>query len=186
MKINNPHDLVGKEVFDSNGNTIGTIDKYWNSWNKEYPGYFFGIRPTESTRDTWFRGTYKLIPIYSDYIKEWSHNVTLNKTMEQLGKFWNKTVHCGKTTCPTDQLVDVPIFDKNHSRVGVLSGWVETNGEFKYYGCFVDPYICENWKLPYNTLMPIPTNVMQFTKDTIMLDQTLDEVKQYWQKYYQF
>jgi len=186
MKINNPHELVGKEVCDCNGNTVGTIDKYWNSWNMEYPGYFFGIKPTESTRDTWFRGSYKLIPIYSDYIKEWEHNVTLNKTMEQLGKFWNKTVPCGHTTCPTDQLFDVPIYDKNHSKVGTFYGWVETNGEFKYYGCFVDPYICENWKLPYNTIMPLPTNFMQYTKDTIMLDQTLDEVKQYWQKYYQF
>lgn len=40
MKINKPNELIGKEVHDLNGNTIGTIDKWWNSWNMEYPGYF--------------------------------------------------------------------------------------------------------------------------------------------------
>ncbi len=184
MKVSNPHDLVGKEVLDCNGNTIGTIDKYWNSWNNEYPGYFFGIKPTENCRDKWFRGTYKLIPIYSDYIKEWSENVTLNKTMEQLGKFWNKTVPCGTTTCPTDQLEDMAIYDKNYSRVGVFYGWVESDGTYKHYGCFVDPYLCESWKLPYNTIMPLPTNYLYYSKDTIILDKTLDELKEYWKQYY--
>ena len=70
MKINNPQEFIGKEVCDANGNTVGTVDKWWNSWNMEYPGYFFGIRTTENTKDTWFRGTTKLIPIYSDYIQE--------------------------------------------------------------------------------------------------------------------
>jgi hypothetical protein len=79
MKVNNPNELVGKEVFDCNGNTIGTIDKYWNSWNTDHPGYFFGIKPTKNTRESWFRGTFKLIQIYSDYIKEWSQHVTLIK-----------------------------------------------------------------------------------------------------------
>ena len=37
MKIENPTELVGKEVVDTNGNTIGWIDKTWNSWNQEYP-----------------------------------------------------------------------------------------------------------------------------------------------------
>jgi hypothetical protein len=106
--------------------------------------------------------------------------------MEQLGKFWSKTVPCGQTTCPTDQLVDVPLYDKNHSRVGVFYGWVETDGTFKHYGCFVDPYICEHWKLPYNTLMPLDTKFIQFTHDTITLDKTLDELKEYWKQYYQF
>ncbi len=186
MKVNNPHELVGKEVFDSNGNTIGTIDKYWNSWNTEYPGYFFGIRPTESVRDTWFRGTFKLIPIYSDYIKEWTGQVTLNKTMEELGKFWNKAVPCGTTTCPTDQLVDKPIYDKNYSRVGTFYGWVESDGTYKHYGCFVDPFICENWKVPFNTIMPMPTNFIEDVKETIHLDKTLDELREYWQKHYNF
>jgi len=34
MKVNNPQELVGKEVVDANGNTIGTMDKCWNSWNQ--------------------------------------------------------------------------------------------------------------------------------------------------------
>jgi hypothetical protein len=106
--------------------------------------------------------------------------------MEQLVKFWNKTVPCDQTTCPTDQLVDVSIYDKNHSRVGVFYGWIETNGEFKHYGCFTDPYISENWKLPYNTMMPLLTNFIYYTKDTITLDKTLGDIKEYWKKYYQF
>lgn len=122
MKVCNAYELVGKEVYDCNGNTIGTIDKWWNSWNQEYPGYFFGIKPNENTRDTWFRGTTKLIPIYSDYIKDISQHVTLNKTTEELGRFWNKTIPCGPKFYPTDELVDKPIYDKNHSRVGTLYG----------------------------------------------------------------
>jgi len=185
MKVNNPHELVGKEVCDVNGNTIGTIDKWWNSWNTEYPGYFFGIRTTENTKDTWFRGTSKLFPIYSDYIKEWGVNITLNKTIDELGRFWNKAVPCGNTTCPTDDLIEKPVFDKNHSRVGTFFGWVESDGTFKNYGCFVDPYLCDAWKVPYNTIMPVPTD-FHYVKDTITLDKTLDELKNYWQQYHKF
>ena len=86
MKVNNPHEVVGKEVFDANGKTIGTIDKTWNSWNQEYPGPFFGIKPNENTRDTWFRGTNKLIPIYSDYIREITEHISLSKTTEELSR----------------------------------------------------------------------------------------------------
>jgi hypothetical protein len=186
MKIGNPHELVGKEVFDTNGNTIGWIDKWWNSWNPEYPGHFFGIRPNENCRDTWFRGTTKLIPIYSDYIRDVSTHITLNKTTEELGKFWNKTVYCGPTTCPTDELMDKPVYDKNYSRVGTFYAWVESDGTFKNYGIFVDPYLCDTWKVPYNTLMPIPINYINYVKDTIYLDKTLDDLKQYWKKHYNF
>jgi len=186
MKVNNPQDLVGKEVCDTNGTTIGIVDKWWNSWNSEYPGYFFGIRPTQNAKDTWFRGTHKLIPIYSDYIKEWSEHITINKTLEQLGKFWSKTVPCGTVTCPTDQLVDLPIYDKNYSKVGTFYGWVESDGTFKQYGCFVDPYLCNTWKLPHNTLMPMLTNYIQHVGDTITLDKTLDEIKEYWKQHYNF
>jgi len=186
MKVCNAYELVGKEVYDCNGNTVGTIDKWWNSWNQEYPGYFFGIKPNENTRDTWFRGTTKLIPIYSDYIKDITQHVTLNKTTEELGRFWNKTIPCGPKFYPTDELVDMPIYDKNHSRVGTLYGWVESDGQYKNYGCFVDPFLCESWKLPYNTMMPVPTNYITDVKDTIWLDKTLDELKEYWKQYYKF
>ena len=53
MKINNPHELVEKTVVDTNGNDIGTIDKIWNSWNQDFPGWFFGIKPNENTRFTY-------------------------------------------------------------------------------------------------------------------------------------
>ena len=186
MKINKPNELIGKEVHDLNGNTIGIIDKWWNSWNMEYPGYFFGIRPTENTKDAWFRGTTKLIPVYSDYVKDWGEYITLNKTVDQLSKFWNKIIPCGTTTCPTDQLVDMPIFDKDHSRVGTFYGWIESDGTYKQYGCFVDPYLCETWKLPFNTLMPMPIDSITNVSDTITLDKSLQELKDYWQQYYKF
>ena len=186
MKINKPNELIGKEVHDLNGNTIGIIDKWWNSWNMEYPGYFFGIRPTENTKDAWFRGTTKLIPVYSDYVKEYGEYITLNKTVDQLSKFWNKIIPCGATTCPTDQLVDMPIFDKDHSRVGTFYGWIESDGAYKHYGCFVDPYLCETWKLPFNTLMPMPIDSINNVSDTITLYKSLQELKDYWQQYYKF
>ncbi len=186
MNVNNPHELVGKEVFDTNGNTIGTIDKAWNSWNNEYPGHFFGIRPNENTRDTWFRGTAKLIPIYSDYIREISERVTLNKTIDELGRFWNKTVPCGHTTYPTDKLIDMPIYDKDYSRVGTFYTWVESDGTYKNYGVLVDPFICDTWKVPHNTLMPLPTNYITDVKDTICLDKTLDDLKKYWKQHHNF
>ena len=49
MKINNPHELIGKEVYDAKGNTIGWIDKIWKGWNKDYPGYFFGIKTNDQS-----------------------------------------------------------------------------------------------------------------------------------------
>jgi sporulation protein YlmC with PRC-barrel domain len=186
MKINNPHELVGKEVVDTNGNTLGWIDKMWSSWNHEYPGYFFGIRSNANTRDTWFRGTTKLIPIYSEYIREYGDRVTICKTTEELCRFWNKTIHCGPKTYPTEALVDMPIYDQNYSRVGTCLSWVESDGTYKNYGCLVDPYLCETWKVPYNTVMPVPTDYIKNVADAITLDKTLDELKTYWKQHYNF
>jgi sporulation protein YlmC with PRC-barrel domain len=186
MKIENPKEIVGKEVCDANGKTIGRIDKSWDSWNQEYPGTFFGIRPNQNARDTWFRGTLKLIPICSDYIRDLGQHVTLNKTMDELCVFWNKTVQCGQTTCPTDKLVEMPVYDKNHSRVGTFFAWVESAGPSGNYGVHVDPYLCDTWKVPYNTLFPIPTNYITEVKDTITLDKTLDELKEYWKQHCNF
>jgi len=50
-----------------------------------------------------------------------------------------------------DDLIEKPVYDRNHSRVGIFYAWVESNGTFKNYGCFVDPYLCDNWKMPFNT-----------------------------------
>ena len=180
MKVNNPHELVGKEVFDANGNPVGWIDKTWNSWNKDYPGWFFGIKQNENTRCTYFRGTYKLIPICSDYVREVGECITLNKTMDELSRFWNKTVPCGPTTSPTDQLVDKPVYDKNHSRIGTLYTWVESGGTPQSYGCSIDPYLSQTWNIPHNTLMPIPTQYIYQVSDAITLDKTLDELREYW------
>jgi len=180
MKVNNPRELVGKEVVDTNGNTMGTIDKTWNSWNSDYPGYFFGVKTNDSTRDVWFRGTTKLIPIYSDYIKQTDDRVYLNKTMEELGRFWNKAIHCGTTTYPTDELVEKPVYDKFYSRVGTFYAWTECDGTYKNYGVLLDPYLCESWKMPFNTLWPIPANYVNCVKDTITLDKSLDELKGFW------
>lgn len=186
MKVTNPQELVGKEVYDCNGNTIGRIDKTWKSWNDDYPGWFFGIRPNDSTKDTWFRGTHKLIPIYSDYIRDYTQHVTLNKTTEQLSRFWSRAVHCGTTTCPTDELIEKPVYDRNHSRVGTFYAWVESDGNYKNYGCFIDPYLCDTWNVPFNTIMPMPTNYIVDVKDTITIDKTLDELKEYWRTNFNF
>ena len=183
MKIQNPHDLVGKIVVDTQGNAVGQIDKTWKSWNDEYPGFFFGICPHQNTRNQYFRGTTKLVPIYSDYIQQVSEQVTINKTMDQLSQFWNKVIPCGTQTCPTDDLIERPVYDKNHSRVGTFHSWVESDGTFKNYGCFLDPYLCEIWNMPFNTLMPMPTDYIDYVTDTINLTKTLDELKTHWQQY---
>lgn len=185
MKVDNPNELVGKEVYDANGNPVGYIDKTWTSWNQEYPGQFYGIKPNENTRCTYFRGTYKLVPVFSDFIREVRENVTLNRTLDELSKCWNKTVLCGPVTCPTDQLVDMPVYDKTHSRVGTINAWVESGGTLKDYGCILDPYLCERWNLPYNKLMPIPIQYIYQVADTICLDKTLDELREYWKQHYQ-
>ncbi len=184
MKITNPHELIGKEVVDTNGNNLGWIDKTWNSWNQEYPGTFFGVKTNENARHTFFRGANKLVPIYSDYIREIGEQVTLNKTMDDLCRYWIKTVPCGPTTCPIDELVEKPVYDKNRSRVGTFFSWVESSGTYQNYGCLVDPFLCETWKVPHNTLMPIPPNYITDVKDTVSLDKTLDELKEYWKQHF--
>ena len=186
MKINKPSELVGKEVLDANGNTIGWIDKTWNSWNQEYPGSFFGIKPNENTRNTWFRGTYKLFPIYGDYIREITDQVILNKTMDELCRFWNRTVQCGQTTCPTDQLVEMSVYDKNYSRVGTFHSFVMSDGPSHQYGVLLDPYLSETLNIKQNTLMPVPTNYITYVKDTVHLDKTLDELREYWKQHFNF
>ena len=184
MMIRNSHDMIGKQVVDVDGTTIGIIDKTWKSWNEEYPGWFFGVKPNESTRDTWFRGTTKLIPIYSDYIKDVTDHVVLNRTVSNLAKYWSKAAPCGSMYWPADDLMEKPVYDKNYSRVGTFYGWVETNGDYKYYGCFLDPYLSEIWNLPHNTVMPIQPTMVYQVFDTITLDRTLDELRGYWHNNY--
>jgi sporulation protein YlmC with PRC-barrel domain len=184
VKIQNPHELIGKIVKDTQGRNIGIIDKTWKSWNYESPGFFFGIRPHQDTRDIYFRGTHKLVPIYSDYIQNIENQVTLNKTMDQLSQFWNKVVTYGTKNCPTDELLERPIYDRNHSRVGTFTTWVETEGNYQQYGCFLDPYLYETWNFPQNTLMPIPTDYINDIDDTIILTKTIDELRAYWQQYF--
>jgi hypothetical protein len=106
--------------------------------------------------------------------------------MDDLCRFWNKTVPCGSTTCPTDQLVEMPVFDQNHSRVGTFCSFVASDGPSQQYGVLLDPYLCETWNLPYNTLMPVPTNYITDVKDTICLDKTLDELREYWKQQFNF
>jgi sporulation protein YlmC with PRC-barrel domain len=186
MNIKNPNELVGKEVVDTNGEMIGWIDKTWNSWSTEYPGHFFGIRPDECVKDTWFRGSHKLIPIYSDYIKEVGDKITLTKTVKDLFQYWNKSFHYGPLTWQTDELFEKPVYDRNYSRVGTFYTWVEYEGTVDTYGCFIDPYLCDIWKLPTNTILPIPTHYIHYVKDGITLDKTLDELKQFWKQYFTF
>ena len=184
MNIQNPNELVGKTVCDTNGNTIGIIDKTWKSWNNQFPGYFFGVRLDDNVRATWFRGTTKLIPIYSEYIREYSQQVYLNFVTEELVRFWNKTVNCGvpHQCWPMDELVEKPVYDKEYHRMGTFFSWVEQGGTYKEYGMFLDPYLCVQWHLPNDTLMPVPTDFLGDIKDTIQLNRTIDEMRTYWQQ----
>jgi sporulation protein YlmC with PRC-barrel domain len=182
MKIWNSNELIGKEVFDATGNAIGWVDKTWNSWNEDYPGYFFGIKMNDFARNTYFRGANKLFPVYNDYIRTVGTTVTLTKTMDDLTRYWNKTVPCGPTTCPVEELIEMTVYDKFHSRVGTFTTWVESNGQINNLGILLDPYICETWHLPYNTTFPIEPTHITAAKNTITLDQALHELKEYWQK----
>ena len=180
MKIWNSHELIGKEVFDANGKAVGWVDKTWNSWNDDYPGYFFGIKTNEYVRNTYFRGGNKLIPIYNDYIRNVDNTITLTKTMDDLCKYWNKTIPCGPTTYPVEELIEMPVYDKYHSRVGTFTCWVESNGQINSLGVLVDPYICETWNLPHKTTFPIDPYHITNVKTTITLDQALNDLKDYW------
>jgi len=181
MKIWNPNDLIGKEVFDTNHQPIGWVDKTWKSWNEEYPGYFFGIKLNDQTRNQYFRGANKLLPVYNEYIRDVTNQVTLNKTLDYFYHYWNMTIPCGPTTFPLEELVEKPVYDKFHSRVGTFCSWVETNGTVHDLGLLLDPYICETWHFPYNTTMPIETNHITFVKDTVNLNVALHDLKEYWQ-----
>jgi len=185
MKVENPKALFGNEVYDMYGKVIGKIDKIWESWNKDYPGYFFGFKTYENTRDNYFRGTNKLIPIYSDYLREVVNNhVTLNKTIDDLSHLWNKIVQCGHSIYPLDQLFEMSVYDKYQSRVGTLCSFVEIDGMMTHFGLLLDPYLYEYWNVPYNTILPIETSYIKYVKDTINLDKTLDELKIYWHDKY--
>lgn len=185
MKIENPKALFCKEVHDMYGKVIGKIDKIWKSWNEDYPGYFFGVKINKNTRETYFRGTYKLIPIYSDYIREvMSKYVTLNKTIDDLSHLWNKTIQCSHSSYPLDQLFDMSVYDKNQSRIGTFCSFVEIDGMMMHFGLLLDPYLYESWKVPFNTTLPIETSFITYVKDTIKLDKTLDELKTYWHDKY--
>lgn len=180
MKIWNSNELIGKEVFDATGKSVGWVDKTWNSWNEDYPGYFFGIKLNDYVRNTYFRGANKLIPVYNDYIRNVDNTVTLTKTMDELCRYWNKTIPCGPTTYPVEELIEMPVYDKYHSRVGTFTCWVESNGQINNFGVLVDPYICETWNLPHKTTFPIEPYHITQVKTTITLDQALNELKDYW------
>ena len=187
MKIWNPNELIGKEVFDANGAAIGWVDKTWTSWNEEYPGYFFGVKTNDSVRNTYFRGANKLMPIYNDYIRNVTNTVTLNRTINDLCQNWNKTIPCGPISYPVAELIEMPVFDKFHSRIGTFATYVEKDGTINNLGLLLDPYLCETWHVPANITLPIETNNITYVKDTINLDKTVQELKEYWQyKHHKF
>lgn len=184
MRDIKPDELIGKEVYDYQGTAIGVFDKYWGSWKQKDNGYLFGIRPYENVRDAWFRGTNKLIPVYSTYIKEVTDTVTLKKAMNDLSHQWRQAISFGKITWPTDDLMEKGVYDKYGSRVGVFFSWYEDQKNTAYYGCFIDPYLAEQWKYTYNTVLPLKKDYFYSVTDSITLNISVDELKQYWDGYH--
>jgi sporulation protein YlmC with PRC-barrel domain len=183
MKTMKPDELIGKEVYDYQGNAIGVFDRYWGSWKSKDNEYFFGIRPYESIRDAWFRGTNKLIPISSSYIKDVSDTVTLKKAMTELSHEWRRTITVGAITWPSDDLMEKGIYDKNGSRVGVFFSWSYDQKSTTSYGCFIDPYLAEQWKYDYNTILPLKKDYFYYVTDSITLNASVIELKKYWDGY---
>ena len=126
-----------------------------------------------------------MIPIYNNFIEDVKgEHVTLNITLDDLYSSWNKTVKCGLITYPTDELLEKPVYERNHSRIGTFFVVVERDGPSNHNGILVDPYLCDIWKTPFNKLMPIPTDYITNVKDTIYLNKSLDELKRYCKQHF--
>ena len=186
MRIEKPYELLHKEVYDKNGHSIGVIDKVWNSWNELNPGPFFGVKINQAIKNKYFRGTDKLVSIYGYNISKVEDCIVLNKSIDELYCYWNKIIRCGHTACTTDELLEKPVYDKNHSRIGTFFSSVESYGPSKHYGIYLDPYLSKMWKKPHNTLMPVPTNYILYVNDTITLDKTIEELKKYWKEQFDY
>ncbi|MFO8077372.1 MAG: hypothetical protein R6U21_01835 [Thermoplasmatota archaeon] len=182
MQITKPFELVGKEIYDKQGLIIGRVDKYWSSWNKNNPGWFFGIRPYENVRDTWFRGTEKLIPIASSYIKDVGEVIYLDTIIDELSSYWKDVVNIKGYSWPLDWLMEQGIYDKTGSRIGTLFGWVKSENAYQYYGCLIDPYLSEVKKYAAQSVFPIKPGFIDHFSDSVRLNVSLDELKKYWNK----
>ena len=186
MKINKPLELFNKEVYDKNGAAIGFIDKIWKSWNQDNPGYFLGIRTNDNAKNRYFRGSNKLVPIHGEYIDYIREHIRLNITLDYLYHFWNKTFRCGNALCSTNDLIEKTVYDKKQSRIGVFFTTLENPGPSSHFGIYIDPYLCESWNSLNNTLMPIPSNFITRIEDTITVDKTVEELKNYWKEHFYF
>lgn len=182
MNITKPNELIGKQVYDDQGSAVGILDKYWNSWKKQH-GYVFGIRPFENIRDTWFRGTTKLIPFSTEDIKDTIGSITLKKTLNDLSIEWRKAISIGHISYAQDNLMEKGIYDSQGSRVGSFYAWSEKDNTNNYYGCFIDSYLSETWQYPYGTILPLRLEYLNYATDTITLHKTLEELKTYWDNY---
>lgn len=182
MNSAKPFNLVGKEIYDGKGTIIGRVDKYWSSWNKKNPGFFLGIRPYENVRDTWFRGTEKLIPITSSYIQKVDGVIYLDTIIDELSKYWKGVVTIKGYSWPLDWLMEQGIYDKKGSRIGTLFGWVKNKKTYQYYGCLIDPYLSEKEKYGAQSVLPIKPDFIDHFSDSVRLNVSLDELKQYWKK----
>lgn len=180
MKITKPIELIGKEIYDKQGKIIGQVDKYWSSWNKTNPGWFFGIRAYENVRDTWFRGTEKLIPIASSHIKEVGDVIYLDTVIDELSRYWKDVVNIKGYSWPLDWMMEKGIYDKAGSRIGTMVGWVKSKKAYEYYGCLIDPYLSEKEKYTTQSVFPIKPGFIDHFSDSVRLNVTFDELKQFW------
>ncbi len=182
MQIVKPDELIGKEVYDDQGTAVGVLDKYWTSWNQQEIGWFFGIRSYENVRDAWFRGTMKLFPIHSGYIKKIGETVTLKRRMDELSQEWKRVISFKQTSWPTDYLMERGIYDKEGSRVGIFFAWAKYNNTYQY-GCFIDPYLLEKWHYAFNIILPLKVDYFYHIANSITLNTTIEDLKKVWDSY---
>lgn len=180
MEIRKPEEIKGKTVYDKNNNKVGNIDETWHGW-KNFTG-FFTVTPDSATRENYFPESTKPLPIHNQHISNITENVTLNKTIDELSRFWNSEIRCGSTTCKPWDVMDKPVYDRNDTKLGTLDICVEESGKCSTFGLRPDPSITTDLDLgmPTMGLLPLEPSHVSNVTDTITLNKTRDELINYW------
>jgi len=178
MEIRNPEEIKGKIVYDRNNNKLGTVEEAWHGW-KNFTG-FFTVRPDSTVRGDYFHGSDKPLPLHNNHISNITENITLNKTIEELSRFWNLEIRCGPRTCRPWDVMDKPVCDRNGTKLGVLCTCVEEAGRCSAFGMRPDPSITTELGISTTALLPVEPSYVSNVTDTITLNKTRDELIDYW------